>query len=158
LEKEPDQYQAYNYLGSAYNYVWKTQEDRWAPTSADPGLPRQVLRRAQLTTVLEQVLKIRPGDLEAHRLVMGIYEQIKYLDLAQEHRRVVAGRVAGAGPEPGETTDAYRSRMESMEKQLKQLDDELNKRRNAFEVAAQNRPLFEKAQAAVNHGLGQRAL
>lgn len=159
LEKEPDHYQAYNYLGSAYNYIWRTQENRWGGASApESNLPRQVLRRAQLTTVLEQVLKIRPGELEAHRLLMEIYNQVKFFDLAQEHRRYVAGRVAGAGPEHDETTDAYRSRMENMEKQLKQLEEDLNKRRNAFEVAAQNRPLFEKAQLAVNHGLGQRAL
>src|SRR5262249_15310878 len=76
----------------------------------------------------------------------------------QEHRRFVAGRVAGAGPEPGEAPDGYRARMENLEKQLKQFEDDLNKRRNAFEVAAQNRPLFEKANVAFNHGLHQRAL
>jgi tetratricopeptide (TPR) repeat protein len=34
----------------------------------------------------------------------------------------------------------------------------LNKRRNSFEVAAQNQPLLEKVRIALGHGLGQRAL
>jgi hypothetical protein len=159
IEKDPDHYQAYNYLGTAYNYVWRLQEDRWAPVAAaNLTSPRQVLRRAQITTVLEQVLKIRPDEVEAHRLLMEIYGQVNCLDLAQEHRKYVAGRVAAVGPNADETPDAYRSRMENMEKQLKQLEEDLNKRRNAFEVAAQNRPLIEKARLAISHGLGQRAL
>ncbi len=158
LAAEPDHFQAYNQLGAAYNYIGRMLEDRWAPNSPNQTMPRQVLRRVQITTVLEQVLRVRPADVEAHRVLMGIYEQLKFLDLAQEHRRFVADRVASAGPESGETMEAYRKRMENMEKQLQGLDDDLNKRRNAFELAAQNRPLFDKARVAVGHGLGRQAL
>ena len=48
--------------------------------------------------------------------------------------------------------------MEALEKQLQQMNEELNRRRNSFEVAAQNKPLLEKAQTAVLHGLGKHAL
>ncbi len=81
LAAEPDHFQAYDQLASAYNYTWRAQEDRWAPNSPSETMPRQVLRRVQITTVLEQVLQVRPNDIEAHRLLMGIYEQIKCLDL-----------------------------------------------------------------------------
>ena len=159
IAAEPDHFQAYSHLASAYNYISRGQEDRWAPISPNqPPLARQSLRRVQITTVLEQVLKVRPEDLEAHRLLLEIYGQINCLDLAQEHLRHVAAGVAGMGPENGESMEAYRSRVEKMQTQLQQFDADITKRRNAFELAAQNRPLFEKAQIALSHGLGQHAL
>ncbi len=156
---EPNQAQAYSHLGAAYNYVVRTQEDRWAPPNPNQGpSPRQDLRRIQLTTVLEQLLKIRPDDRTAHELLKDVYGQLKYYDLAQEHLKYAAALEAGAGPVGGETEDAFRTRMENKGKQLQAADEELNKRRNSFEVAAQNQPLVQKVRIALGHGLGQRAL
>jgi hypothetical protein len=156
---DPNHPQAYTQLAAAYNYLSKTQEDRWAQSASGQGAtPRQDLRRIQLTTVLEQILKVRPDDKAAHQALSEIYSQLQYLDLAQEHRKVAAALFLGAGPEKNETLEAYRTRSENIAKQLQQVDDELNKRRNSFEVAAQNQPLLEKVRIAQNYGLGQRAL
>ena len=162
LAAEPDNLQAYSSLASAYNYISRVQEDRWAATPANqPGSSRQVLRRIQLTTVLEQILKAQPEDPDAHRMLAEIYGPrgpIKYLDLALEHQRFNAERAALFGPENGEPVDAFRNRIESLKKELEQFEANLTKRRNAFELAAQNRSTFEKATLAVRHGLGGRAL
>jgi hypothetical protein len=161
----PDQPHAYTQLAAAYNYIAHTQEDRWVPASANrAATPRQDLRRVQITTALEQYLKLRfaeragPEDRMAHQLLMEAYSQLNYLDLAQEHRKFIAAMILGAGPENGQTVEAFRQRSEDIAKQIQQYDEDLNKRRNSFEVAAQNQPLVRRVQIALGHGLGQRAL
>ena len=162
LVTEPDNLQAYSSLASAYNYLSRVQEDRWAGTPPNqPGSSRQLLRRIQITTVLEQILKVQPEDPEAHRILAEIYGPngpIKCLDLALEHQRFNTERAALLPPENGEPVDAYRNRMEGLKKELDQSEAGLTKLRNAFELAAQNRSVFEKANLAVRHGLGGRAL
>ena len=159
IAASPNQHQAYGHLAAAYNYIGKTQEDRWAQSTArQTATPRQDLRRVQLTTVLEQILKVRPGDRTAHELLTDIYAQLKYFDLALEHRKYAVGLMLGAGPANGESLDAYRTRSESIAKQIQQAEEELNKRNNSFEVASQNRPLLERVRIALGHELGQRAL
>jgi tetratricopeptide (TPR) repeat protein len=162
LAAEPDNLEAYSRMASAYNYISRVQEDHWAATPPNqPSSSRQMLRRIQLTTILEQILKARPEDAEAHRILAEIYGPrgpVKCLDLALEHQRFTTERAGLMGPENGEPVDAFRNRMESLKKDLDQSEANLTKLRNAFELAAQNRSVFEKANLAVRHGLGGRAL
>src|SRR5262249_13194797 len=121
-------------------------------------LPRQRVRQLQMVTALEYALILKPDDSEAHRMLFELYSQARYLDMALDHLKEVVKSVNASGPGPNETREQFHQRMDNLQKVLKNMDTQVTRLRNEYELSAANQPLLNKAQMALNKGLGKRAL
>jgi tetratricopeptide (TPR) repeat protein len=159
IAADPDGAAAYFLLGRAYSSLWRGEEESW--TGATPFSPdqvaRQKLRFIQAVTALEYGLKLRPDDAEAHSALASLYRSMNYIDLATDHLRDYVNAARAAGPQPDETRDDFRSRMEALDKGLKNDETFVITRLNEYDLAASNQPLSTKVQQALAKGLGKRA-
>lgn len=155
----PEDYVAYLRLGQAYNLIGKVHEDHWAaPGSAGGQTHRQRLRQVQATTANEHARRLRPNSPEAHYALYQLYRQMGYMDLALERLGDFGRILLALGPARDQPREEFASSVEGLQKELKSLEAEVTNRRNSFEIATQNQPLFAKAVGAARSGLGQRAL
>src|SRR5205807_2004642 len=117
-----------------YLALWQQQEEVWASMSQmSPGQSaRQQMRQIQLITALEQGLRLRPTDVQAHQTLGEIYySQTLYHDLALEHFQEALKRAAR---DPGETQDQFKKRLEDSQQRLKGLDDDVRRQKNEFQL------------------------
>jgi hypothetical protein len=160
IKANPDDAQAYFNLARAYNLVLTAQEEHWTGRAAAPRdlNPRQKLRQVQMVAALEHGLKLRPDDPEAHEMLFQAYFQAGYHDLALDHLRDAVKYGAAAGQKPGDTRDTFKTRIENMQRTLKNFDAQVTRQRNEYDISATNQALINKARIALSKQLGKKAL
>jgi hypothetical protein len=126
--------------------------------------PLQVLkdiRRTQYLAALQNCLRCGPNPrtaAEAHAQLLAEFVQRKYLDLAVHHLRARLNNLREVGPMPRESPAQFGQQLDHMARNLTNLESQLEKQLNDFEVRSANRPLLQKAQIALQNGLVQKAL
>jgi tetratricopeptide (TPR) repeat protein len=163
LAESPDSASSYFDLGQAYLLLWARHEDLWQPLrrAEQDLLTRQKLREVQTATAFEQCLKLNPSDALAHLSLFSFYQQLGYLDLADDHlgEAVKLMRKQGAPSASEEMRERFDKEVEAFEKKHKELDTLRIRRRDEFELSADSMPTpLAKAQLALSKGLPQQAL
>jgi tetratricopeptide (TPR) repeat protein len=156
----PDNASVYATLAQSYLLLWGRQEHQWQPTlRPEQGpLTRLKLRQVQVATALEQSLKLNSEDPDVHYSLAGLYQQLRYYDLAADHLdetlKLLSKRRSG-------TEQSGRS-IEALEKTFREIDSNVMRQRNEFEyIAAGQQPALDplsKARLALNKGLAKQAL
>lgn len=158
IQASPGDPQAYVTLALAYSTLWREQEEHWTGQANYGGMPRmarQQLRHIQMTTALEQAVKLRPDDASARLQLFQIYGTLNYLDLALEHFQEYVNLLA---PGPNESQEDFNKRADPLRTALKNLETRVGRERNQFELEQTNKRPLEKAVLAQRKGLTKRAL
>jgi tetratricopeptide (TPR) repeat protein len=158
IQASPGDPQAYLTLAQSYYTLWREQEEHWTGQASYVGMPRmarQQLRHIQMTTALEQAVKLRPDDASAHMQLFQIYGTLNYLDLALEHFQEYVNLLALG---PNESQEDFNKRADPVRTALKNLETRVGRERNQFELEQTNKRPLEKAVLAQRRGLAKRAL
>jgi tetratricopeptide (TPR) repeat protein len=163
VAESPDNASSYYNLGQAYLLLWARHEDRWQPSMRPEQdlLTRQKLRQVQIATAFEQCLKLNPSDALAHLSLSTFYQELGYLDLADDHlgEAVKLMLKQGASSASDEVRERFDKEVENFQKRHKELDTLRIRRRDEFELSADSMPTpLAKAQLALSKGLPQQAL
>jgi tetratricopeptide (TPR) repeat protein len=160
IAASPDDGLGYLSLAQAYQALSSAVEDRWhgPPTQEMP--PRLKLRRAEIATALEYGLRLRPNDAKSHLSLFELYLQMRYVDLARDHLREalrILSNQQGADFDSQEN-EQFQGELEALQKRFKDLDTQVVRQENEFEVTSQSQPLMGRVGMALSRGLGKRAL
>jgi uncharacterized protein (TIGR03067 family) len=152
---------AYLALGQAYYLLWRSQEGGWTFQS-DPtplsfrGLDlafRQTLRLVQTVTALHHALTLNPSLEQAHNILFQVYVQMHYFDAAAHHlgervkilRDIKFRRRSGEKPEAFEKRQSdFKKGVKDLQKRLKGLEQEVDRRSKDYRRNAINQPLQRK--------------
>jgi tetratricopeptide (TPR) repeat protein len=118
-----------------------------------------LIRRVQRVYALTNAILLDP-DLEgAHGELAVIYLQSGYLDLALKHFKEQLRLSLKRGVLLGEDPEKYEQRIADLDDYVKNLDAEVKKKQNEYEVAQVGRiAIRHKAELAQRLGLGGQAL
>jgi hypothetical protein len=162
LAANPDQAYTQLSLGRAYLTVWLRTRENFL-TNDLPAFA--TIRRTQIAAVLNNCLKLNPPPAvaqEAHEILAFIHSNPHtgrpYLDLVAKHRRGQLEAIREVGPLPQESAKDFAQRLEKLEKDVGNLEREVQRRSDQYEVNAANKPLVQRAQAALENGLAGKAL
>jgi hypothetical protein len=150
LAADPFNAEAYRALADAYQELNYKQEQFWAPHSGDDvkGL-RRTLRRLQRIAAAKEALRLQPNSPDVHQALAQIYFQdLYYLDVALEHLSAAKELLDKQQPEAGQA-QALKRRREQMARSVKNLTEEVNRRRNYFDVQALGQKLSTKVLLAL---------
>jgi hypothetical protein len=155
--------QAYLWLQAGYFTLrYDTRERRWCL-----DLPElDTLRHVQMITALQHALTVQPDQPETHALLAELYGRYSnprngnngYLDLQLKHLEELLRLLKRAGPQPSETEEEFKRRVEPVEKQVKELQKVVRERQDRYEVGAANKEVLAKAEDALSKGLAEQAL
>ncbi|MHB1425056.1 MAG: hypothetical protein ACYC3I_17940 [Gemmataceae bacterium] len=159
LAENPDDANASLYLGRAYlDLVTRTLERDvlgWLPPLAE-------LRHVQIAAAMENALRRdpnSPNSLVAHHDLASLYESLRFLDAALDHRRAALALDRRAGPGGGDAA-AFTQRLQQVERAVEELERRVADAK--YEFALQTRTLgsepFRKAEIALSLGLARLAL
>jgi hypothetical protein len=165
VKANPSDPESYLALARAYLLLWNDQEGRWTqrppPLLAFSSLdadPLQTLRAVQVVAALNRAVTLRPTLVEAHLRLTQIYQQMNYLDLALDHLQEAVRHTRDHPPRRGltETAEAFRRRnegyakgLEALEKQLKDLIEDVSQRRKDYRLLAEHQNLPSKVALAL---------
>jgi hypothetical protein len=157
IAADPNDANGWLRLGQAYLKLrLQTREGAWGR-----DLPLlDALRHVQITTALENAVRLEPKLLVAHQMLANLYIEKQFLDLALDHRRRELDLTRAAGPRPGEQRDTFMTKLENDEKRLREMEKQVNDRQNQYVVQSGNlgsKPL-EQASTALKLGLVRKAL
>lgn len=153
IAAEPNAAGAYFELGRAYRLLWRNQEELWSGrTNALP------LRQMQTLGALRNVLTLRPDAESVHQLLGELYLQLEHPDLAAEHLREAFRLERLAGPRGGVTAEQFKKYTEAKEKEIQQLEGQIQKVRNEYLNARAGQPVRMQAELALQRQLVKEAL
>jgi tetratricopeptide (TPR) repeat protein len=155
LHDNPDDAYAYLILGEAYlRLANNTRERAW--TGALPFLSR--LREVQASAALNQALLLQPDLVAAHAGLVRLYRQQGQWDLRLHQLREVLRLTQARGRLPHETPQEWDERLSRLKDEVQRLDAGLKRLLDGYEVAAGDRKIIERVEAAASRGLGGKAL
>ncbi len=155
LAANPDDARAYLSLGESYlRLLHGTRERAWSERM--PELAQ--LRRSQASAALSQAVALRPDFAQAHLSLGGLYREMGYLDLSLIHLQAYLKLAGETGPPPGVSAKDFREQEARYQEDLNRLAKEAEKRENSFATAAAGARVLDRANLAVRHGLGGKAL
>lgn len=166
LAKNPDDVVAQVYLAQAYNLLYyRTREQAMSSARRGQAVPQvRLIRQAQVAAALQSVLKVNPRDedaLLAHNLLAEAFQQPEYFEVYAKHKREAGRLLKKIGPMSEAQKAGFIEGLKEQEKQLKELDKELQKRRQQFEFDAYKFPreaVLQRADVAMRQGLPEAAL
>jgi tetratricopeptide (TPR) repeat protein len=155
----PDDGNAYLQLAQAYS-KWEneTKDRQWVPRRL-PELA--TIRGVQRAAALHQAtFGVLPPETEVvvYLTQHEMYMKLNSFDAALTSLTKAMELLRQSQPQQGVDTEAFRKQIEGMEKQLKDLETEVNNRRNQCEVAAAGKSIVTRAQIALGMGLQEQAL
>jgi tetratricopeptide (TPR) repeat protein len=154
LAANPRDAQVQLILGECYlRLLYSTRERVWAAQM--PELLQ--LRRAQASAAFNQALALKPDYAQAHLSLGGLYRDMGYLDLALDHLETYFKLAQKAGPAPGTDPRQFREEAAALREDLDRLAREVRDRQDAYEVAAKDAPVLERALQASRRGLAGKA-
>jgi hypothetical protein len=143
VAQAPASPEAYKALAHAL-HATHIQEDHWAADRGQSLDFRSRLRLVQVVSAWKAYLRLKPDDPEAHRTLMQIYEQLHYLDVAQEHRILFYKYLHRAG-----SAIPLKVSPEQLEADLKMHEDNLRQRRADFDLQAHGRSPADQVNLAL---------
>jgi hypothetical protein len=160
---DPTDARIYALLAEAYAALAHL-EDHWANYQGDPRRlgRRYAVRQIQRMTALQTYLALKPEDPQVNEMVGRIFLQMKLYDVALEHLQKAADFLGQVAPSAGTTQE-----LETLKKHkndflrfVKNLQDEVNKRREDYEKAAAfgSKKGLEKCPLAMQRGLPNEAV
>jgi hypothetical protein len=156
LAVDPDDAQAYLLLGECYvGLLHGTRERAWGQR-----FPRLVeLRRAQASAALNQALVLKPDLAEAHRNLVGLYQEMGYRDLTLRHLEAYQKLSTQARGEPRDPAapDAPAPPSRPYEQQGDRLALAVAEAENAYAEAAGKLRVLDRALLAMDKGLAGKA-
>jgi hypothetical protein len=158
LLTNPDDAEAYLMLAQAYSRLSQ------ATRAGFLEQPLQVLkdiRRTQYLAALQNCLRCGPNPrtaAEAHGQLFTEFAQRKFLDVAVHHLRERLNNLRQVGPTPTESPTQFGQQFDQMSRALTNLEGQLERQLNDYEVRSANRPLLQKAQIALQNNLAEKAL
>jgi hypothetical protein len=151
-------------LGQMYQRLRDLPQEsqlRRLPSQAAPPLI-DALRRAQMIAALHNSLRFQIDDekaAEAHEALYQVYgRELGYIDVAVRHLRLAYDKRTVLPPPSGMSPTQYSQGLERMYAQLTQLDSDLGRRLDRYDVNAASKSGLEKVQAALQEGLSETAL
>jgi tetratricopeptide (TPR) repeat protein len=163
VAENPRDAQAYLELATAIQYYWESEEANWRA-----GSELKKIRRIQQLAALRKALALKPDSIEAHLRLARAYSQPEppylpfgIIDLASEHFHKALELNIAAGPNPKESQDDFKKRIDQLQASIKNLDDQskLERAQSEYQLAIrQSSSLARRAAAAVSRGLYQQAL
>lgn len=164
IQHNPSSAAAYFNLAQAYMRLWADQESAWSRNTRPMLL--QLIRQTQIVAALQNALTLEPDWAMAHLTLGDVYLQMNagspqsytHLDLAADELQTGIRLSRASGPLPGETREAFEESMGELDKRLGVINQELQKRREEYELKAKDRPRLVRAQLAYEHGLAGEAL
>jgi len=107
-----------------------------------------LIRLAQATAALQQAIRLDPDLEQAHGMLVDVYDQQGFHDLAHHHRREQVRCLRLYGRSLGDKEEFHR-RLEALDRDLKRRESELKVLQDRFELAAAGKSLLEKAALAL---------
>lgn len=155
VQASPDDARAYLSLGEAYLYLLQYSHERtWCRRQPLLGQLRQVQGAAAFTRALE----LEPNLLGAHEGLAVLYRSNHVLDLATEHLGQALRLRRLGSRQPGETDEQARAKLDALDQQYQQAEQQVRHLRDRFEVNAGSMKVLDKANSAVERGLLGKAL
>jgi hypothetical protein len=155
IAANPDDARSYLLLGEAYRRLGQDTRERFWWSSL-PDLRR--LRQGQAAAALRQALQLQPDLAQAHASLSDLYLKMHLDDLALDHLgeqvRLARNRLAS----PAERPEEWSARVGRLEKQLQNQEERVKRARDIFETNAANLRIADRAQKALENGLGGKAL
>jgi tetratricopeptide (TPR) repeat protein len=155
IQANPDDAYAYLALGEAYVRLSQQTRERAAMRRM---LFLDRIRKVQAVTAFNNALLLNPDLAQAHARLADYYTELRYADLVLKHRKELLRLTRASGPHPGESDESYQRRLDDLQQNVSQLDDDVREMLNVFEVNATNLKIVPRAQQAQARGLGGRAL
>jgi hypothetical protein len=147
VKANPDDGRSWMLLGQTYwDLSRRTREAE--PGFAGPAV-REV-RQAQTVAALAKAARLSPDLEPAHRLLAELFEP-QFLDLSLLHREGQRRALAARGLENPRYAESLDQLIEQMRDKKKELEEQ-------FELQAAGKPPLQRAQMALQYGLGEPAL
>jgi tetratricopeptide (TPR) repeat protein len=150
-------------LGQVYQHLRDLPQEsqlRQLPPQTAPLT--NTLRRTQMVAAFHNCLRFAVDDekaAEAHEALYQVYaRELRYFDAAVHHLRQALDKRTVLPPPSGMSPTQYNQALEQMSAQLAQLDGELGRRMDRYDVSAASKSGLEKVQAALQEGLSETAL
>jgi tetratricopeptide (TPR) repeat protein len=166
LAADPDDANAHLSLGRAYfllqeSRVMTTREGALASAGQLAGV-----RRVQAAAALHRAVTLDPDVPLGHRLLAQLYGELDYKDLELAHFRKMVELtkrttpvVATDTPEQAKArAEAVRKELEQNDKILDQMESDVKRFQDEYELRAAGRTALDRAQLALEKHLGQKAL
>jgi hypothetical protein len=161
LAANPADARAYFLLAKGYLALRDRTRER-APGYQSPYL--SVLRQTQALAALNQAVTLNPNDDLAHEQLFQLYQgvqvdprQVGFADLCLKHAEAVV-RIRREGEGNAPRGPDWAKDLERLEAFVKQLREQVDKRRDQYEIRSANRPGVERVRAALELGLAEPAL
>jgi hypothetical protein len=155
IHANPDNARAYLLLGEAYQrLIYET----WDRVGMAPLSRLERIRRVQAITAYSHALALQPDLKLAHEQLAGIYRSTNSGDLLLKHLTEQLRLEKAAGPLPGENAEQFKNRLVPLEKQVADVQTEVQKRLDTFELVAANYKILDRAKEAVAKNLPGKAL
>lgn len=153
IEQNPEDPASYRALASAYNLIWRSQEDPWSRNSLRSNqFSFRQLRHVQWITALRNTLQFSPRDAKTHMNMFEAFRQLNMNDLALEHMTRWAEAVREEGPR-GVDPRRFNMDLTELERQVTEFKAGLDERRRVFDEKTAQMPSIQKALIAINAGL-----
>ncbi len=147
LKANPEDGRSWLLLGQAYwDLARRTREAE--PGFAGPAV-REV-RQAQMVAALAKAARLSPDLEQAHRLLAELFEP-QFLDLSLLHREGERRALGARGVENPRYVESLERLIERLQGKKKELEEQ-------FELQAAGKPPLQRAQMALQYGLGEPAL
>jgi hypothetical protein len=137
--ESPNDPNGYITLAQAYEMCLE-QEDRWVRRPPNVNRPffrpelRVQLRIMQITHALHSALITRPDDPQVHNSLHELYMNLGYIDLALDHLALARKGLDSRKPASNEQMAAIEQLKVQFDKRLKELGEEVKRRRDAFNL------------------------
>jgi hypothetical protein len=155
VRANPDDPNAYLMLGEAYFWLGHNSRERdWSRRL--PMLER--LRKAQAAIALQQALSLRADLPRAHELLVVMFREEGYMDLALKHLKEQIRFTRAAGRPAGEPAPRFAERVAKLEEDAGKLEKEVKDAEVQFDVRSANLQVYERATEAARRGLAGKAL
>jgi hypothetical protein len=155
LAADPRDADAYLLLGEAYcRLIWNTPVRFWG--GRHPLLSQYY--RQQAISTLHQAARLRPGLEQPHALLVALYREIGYVDLALPHAREHLKAARARGPLPGEPPAQFAERVRRLQKAADQLELDVRDRKNTYERQKEGLNKSKRALLLEKLGLAAEAL
>jgi hypothetical protein len=159
LVENPSESRTYLVLAESYKLLATRTRERNRTQGILPHVAE--IRQTQLAYAFNQVLRLEPAPQiaqAAHLGLVELYAPPRYFELRIHHFKEYLRISRQVGSLLRVPPEKYKEVLTSLEAGLKQAKRELENKQDQFEVTAANKPVLQKAQIAMQHGLCETAI
>jgi hypothetical protein len=155
----PDDARAQRVLAEAYRNLLREHELPWS--TGAPGDAKRWetthLRQVQLAAALQQAVRAYPDNDDLHRQMFEYFVGLGFWDYALDHLQAVHRILQASKPTGRDRQEEVGKELEFRKKQIDELQGQVQKQRNEYELQSKDQPVGVKAVYALSHGLARQA-